>query len=186
MPRLAVAAFDGDGLQLFHALSGQLRILDAQLTNLGIPNPDAEDDNWSQLLDIFARTLLHPEMHCSFGVTFSKDGHLAAVALNKMNAEIRAVAPESVSAATWARSHYNASVLCLSSNYTGASAASDILEAFFLTPFGTRARDHYLTNLLSTIRPLPAESLSQSPPVPFPKIHHRREEDVPNNEAGIG
>jgi ribose 5-phosphate isomerase B len=127
-----VVAFANDhaGVQLKNSLLEAARALGFEVLNLGT-DTDASVD-YPDFGNAIARAVL--DGHAQFGVAICGSGIGISIAANR-HAGIRAALVTSAQAATLARQHNDANILCLGARLTPEAEAKECVTAFLTTPF---------------------------------------------------
>ena len=127
---------DHAGYELKTHLVKHLTGLGHEVTDVGAPSYDAEDDYPPYCVEAARRTLADEG---SLGIVIGGSGNGEQIAANKVPG-IRAALAWNTETATLAREHNNAQVVAIGARMHTAEIAAGIAEAFLATPFSEGER----------------------------------------------
>jgi ribose 5-phosphate isomerase B len=127
---------DHAGYELKAHLVEHFTGLGHEVTDVGAPSYDAEDDYPPYCVEAARRTLADEG---SLGIVIGGSGNGEQIAANKVPG-IRAALAWNTETATLAREHNNAQVVSIGARMHTAEVATGIAEAFLATPFSEGER----------------------------------------------
>ncbi|HEY4459124.1 MAG TPA: ribose-5-phosphate isomerase [Pseudonocardiaceae bacterium] len=127
---------DHAGYELKAHLVEHLTGLGHEVTDVGAPSYDAEDDYPPYCVEAARRTLADEG---SLGIVIGGSGNGEQIAANKVPG-IRAALAWNTETATLAREHNDAQVVSIGARMHTAEVATQIAEAFLATPFSEGER----------------------------------------------
>ena len=127
---------DHAGYELKTHLVKYLAELGHEVTDVGAPSYDAEDDYPPYCVETARRTLADEG---SLGIVIGGSGNGEQIAANKVPG-IRAALAWNTETATLAREHNNAQVVAIGARMHTAELATQIAETFLATPFSEGER----------------------------------------------